>query len=316
MEYLDHVLGIRTVYQDDVIPALPNYIDSRYRVHQVSLDGLEAVFVYPKSELESINAVKKHMDRIKQAAGAPVVLVLERLTYRQKEYLLRDHLPFIVEGKQIFLPFLGTYLQQKCDGETNDAGILLPSAQVLLLHFIYNGCAELSTSAAAQTLSFTATSVSRASKQLEACNLIHTVRRGVQKILYSDETPRELFERSKQFLTSPVKRTIYVPKKEVKADLVLSGYSALAEYTMLNAPNAECFAAGSIAAWEKAASTNLLNADDQCAIELWRYDPKKLTAGTCADRLSLALALQGDKDERTEAAVEEMLEDVWRDIDG
>ena len=46
------------------------------------------------------------------------------------------------------------------------------------------------------------------------------------------------------------------------------------------------------------------------------YDPKKLADGTCVDRLSLALALQNDKDERTEEAVEEMLAQVWRDMNG
>ena len=34
------------------------------------------------------------------------------------------------------------------------------------------------------------------------------------------------------------------------------------------------------------------------------------------DRLSLALSLCGDRDERIEEAIEEMLEQVWRDIDG
>ena len=38
--------------------------------------------------------------------------------------------------------------------------------------------------------------------------------------------------------------------------------------------------------------------------------------GTCVDRLSLALALAEDKDERVEEAVEEMLKNVWEDIDG
>ena len=46
------------------------------------------------------------------------------------------------------------------------------------------------------------------------------------------------------------------------------------------------------------------------------YDPKKLAAGNSVDRLSLALALDKDRDERVEEAVEEMLEQVWRDING
>ena len=85
---------------------------------------------------------------------------------------------------------------------------------------------------------------------------------------------------------------------------------------MLNPPAAEYFAAESIAAWNKSSSGKLHNSDDQCAVELWRYDPKRLADGKCVDRLSLALALKEDRDERIEEAVEEMLTGVWREIDG
>ena len=316
MEYLDRVLGIRTTYDNVRIAGIPNYIDSGYQIRAVSLDGIGAVFVYPKDEPGSVDAVKKHIERIKQATGRPAILVLKRLTYRQREYLIRDRVPFVAEGKQIYLPFMGVCLQQKCDREQAAPGAILPSAQLLLLHFIYNGCGEMSSNDAARALSFTATSISRASGQLEAYGLLLSEKRGVRKVLYSEKTPAELFADAKKVLSDPVKRTIYVPEKYVKDGLLLSGYSALSEYSMLNPPRAECFAADSISAWEKHSSARLLNSDDQCAIELWRYDPKKLTDGKCVDRLSLALALGAEKDERTEEAVEKMLEDVWRDIDG
>ena len=84
----------------------------------------------------------------------------------------------------------------------------------------------------------------------------------------------------------------------------------------MNPPTVECYATDSVSKWDKSVSGTLQNTNDQCAVELWRYDPKKLTDGTCVDRLSLALTLQNDKDERTEEAVEEMLAQVWRNIDG
>ena len=98
--------------------------------------------------------------------------------------------------------------------------------------------------------------------------------------------------------------------------LLLSGYSALSEYSMLNPPTVSCLAADSVTTWKTVASRRLHNSDEQYAVELWRYDPKKLVEGECVDRLSLALALREDRDERIEEAVEEMLVQVWRDIDG
>ena len=314
MEYLNQVLGIRVVYQNEVTASMPNYICDRYRIQKVTLDGRAAVFIYPKDELEAVNAVKKHLGRITDITGVPAVLILEHLTYRQKEYLLRDHIPFVVEGRQIYLPFMALYLQERADAEKQEHTDILPSAQLLLLCYIYHGCGEMLTSEAAQRLGFTATSISRASRQLEEMGLIKTEKRGIQKIIYSEQTPEQMFSISKKYMSNPVKRTIYVSKADLHSELLLSGYSALSEYSKLNPPAAECFAAESITAWEKTSTNKLFSTDDQCAVELWRYDPRKLSQGKCVDHLSLALTLLRDKDERIEEAVEEMLAGVWEDI--
>lgn len=316
MEFLNRVLGIKVVYHVEAHNTMPNFIISRYRIQKVTLDGKAALFVYPKEKLDPADAVKKHLERIQKAEGVPAVLIPDHLTYRQKQYLLRDHIPFVVEGKQIYLPFMAVYLQERGDGEQQEKTSMLPSAQLLLLYYIYHGCGELLTSEARRDLGFTATSVSRASRQLEEMGLVQAEKRGVQKILYSDKTPRALFAAAKGTMENPIKRTIYVPRAEITEKLLLGGYSALSEYTMINPPTVECFATDSISALEKAASGKLQNAEDQCEVQLWRFDPRKLAAGNSVDRLSLALALCEDRDERVEDAVEEMLEQVWRDIDG
>lgn len=52
------------------------------------------------------------------------------------------------------------------------------------------------------------------------------------------------------------------------------------------------------------------------AVEMWRYNPRKLSTRNTVDELSLALTLREDADERVEEAVEEMLNELWRKIDG
>ena len=95
-----------------------------------------------------------------------------------------------------------------------------------------------------------------------------------------------------------------------------SGYSALAEYSMLNAPNVTCFATEKISQWKGILTNNLQDSRTQVAVGMWRYNPRKLSNRKCVDELSLALALKEDSDERVEEAVEEMLNDLWRRIDG
>ena len=312
MDYLYKVLGIDTKYSDAEIKySLPNFIYDRYRLQQVSLNGINAVFVSPIGSLDPISSVKKHIERIAVFANMPAVLVLDNLQFRQKETLLKNRIPFIVNGKQIYLPFMAVYLQERCDSPVPKNEKLLPVSQLLLLYFIYNECSELKTSKAADELGFTPTSISRASRQLENAGLIKVRKNGVQKIIFTETSPKELFFMAKEYFCNPVKRVVYVEKKHIHDDLLLSGYSALSEYSMLNPPSVMYFASNDITRWTVLSTQDLVDIDSQYAVELWRYDPGILTDGTCVDPHSLALSLQNDPDERVEIAVDEMLEKIW-----
>ncbi len=136
-----------------------------------------------------------------------MILVLEQITARQKEYLLREKIAFIVDGKQIYLPFMAAYLQERCDAEKSDREEILPSAQMLLLYYIYEGAKELSTSQAAKDLDLTPTSISRASKQLEGMGFLRSRKIGVQKILlFGKNSAKELFYKAEKVLLNPVKK--------------------------------------------------------------------------------------------------------------
>jgi len=280
------------------------------------MDEQKIIFLYPKTEMEQIEVLKKHIARIQKNENLPVVLVLKELSFRRKEYLIREKIPFIVDGKQIYLPFMAMYLQERCSAEKIPREEILPSAQMLLLHFIYRGAQDLSTSQAAKDLELTPTSISRASRQLEEMGLLHIRKVGVQRIMQSEDSSKTLFQKAGDKLLNPVKRTVYIPQKYVGADLPESGYSALAEYSMLNAPNVRCYAAERISQWKDVMTNSLQNSQEQVAVEMWRYNPRKLSTRDTVDELSLALALREDTDERVEEAIEEMLNELWRKIDG
>lgn len=316
MEYLNKVLGVKVACEDVDFKHLPNFIATRYRLQMVSMNEQKMIFLYPKTELEQIEVLKKHIARIQKNNNLPVVLVLKELSHRQKEYLIREKIPFIVDGRQIYLPFMAVYLQERCSAEKMPREEILPSAQMLLLHFIYGGAQELSASQAAKDLELTPTSISRASRQLEEMGLLHIKKVGVQRIMRSEDSPKILFQKAGDKLLNPIKRTVYIQKEFVRTDLPESGYSALAEYSMLNAPNVRCYAAERISQWKDVMTNSLQNSQVQVAVDMWRYNPRKLSMRNTVDELSLALALREDVDERVEEAVEEMLNGLWRKIDG
>ena len=85
---------------------------------------------------------------------------------------------------------------------------------------------------------------------------------------------------------------------------------------MLNAPNIKCYSSEKISKWKGNATNTLHDSKMQVVVERGRYNPCKLSNGSVVDELSLALALREDADERVEEAVEEMLDNLWRRIDG
>ena len=64
LEYMSHMMP-------GEIESVPNFIDTRYRLKRVSLDGMKAVFVYPKTEPDAVNLLKKHLEKIENAVGFP-----------------------------------------------------------------------------------------------------------------------------------------------------------------------------------------------------------------------------------------------------
>ena len=172
---------------------------------------------------------------------------------------------------------MAIYLQERCNAEKKLREEILPSAQMLLLHFIYGGAQELSTSQAAKDLELTPTSISRASKQLEEMGLLHIRKVGVHRILQSEDSPKILFPKKQEIkLLNPRKQTVYIPIELVGTELLESGYSALAEYSMLNTPNVRCYAAEKISQWKDVMTNSLQNSQVQVAVEMWRIYTTKI----------------------------------------
>ncbi len=315
MEYLNELFGLDVKHIDESLSPLPNYLSARYRFEVVSIEGCKAVFLYPKGEVSDVEALKKHLSHIEKEESKVAVLVYKDLPARKREYLIRTKIPFIAEGKQAYLPFIGTCLSKRGDKEKVDREELLPSSQLLFLLFIYKGCRDLYTSEAARILALTPTSISRASKELVDNGLLQIRKEGVQRILYSDKKPKELFTLSKDKLLNPVKKTVYISKESLDEDLPKSGLSALGELSLLNEPSVESYASGSIEKWKGVNSPHLYDQKKQVALEMWRYDPKKLTKSKTVDVLSLALSFNKNSDERIEEALDSLLDGLWREID-
>ena len=317
MDYLEQALKIKVRYSDwGQTGKLPYMITDRYNFRLAWLDDYEVLFTYVKGEMEQLAALKKHLAQIQKVAGLPLVLILDRIDARRKQQLINAGISFVVPKQQIYLPVLGAVLQERYTKEYSANDTLMPSSELLLLYYITNRCKPLYMHDATCRLGFSAMTISRAIRQLEAAGLILTYKEGVNKIITSELRGKELFEKAQALLSSPVRKAVYVDINDKADDLLLSGYSALSKYSLLNPPQVRCFAAARIPAWAGGISDSLLDSENQLRFEVWIYDPQILAIDNKVGLLPLALSLQDDPDDRVQMALTEALEEYWEEYDG
>ncbi len=315
MDLIKRIFNIKIKYTDEIY-SLPNYMRSRYVIRSAWFNQQKVFLLYPKTELDTFSAIRKHIEKMKSIERIPVVLMLERITARERQGMIEAGIPFIVSDKQCFLPFIGMLLTERCDAELRPKEKLIPSAQMLLFYYIYSMKKELFTGSAVSDLGVSAMTITRAVRNLEQTGLIQVYKSGVQKVMITDISRKELYEKAKPYLVNPIKRTVYISKDTAHASLLYAGDSALSYVSMLNPPRIQCYAAASDERWKSEATDLLINEQNQVLLQIWKYDPKVLASENHVDILSLAACYIDEEDERIENCIEEMLEDYWGQANG
>ena len=311
MDILMDIFGVPVKYESwNKQGVLPMYIAGSYDFSVAILNGCRCIVLSPTEELVTIPSLKKQIKRIQEIENVPVIIKLPAISLYKRKKMIENGISFIT-GKQVFLPFMGTFLTQEKE-ETVEVNKLMFSAQQLALMYLYNNSKKLYVSDAVKKLPFTAMTVSRAVKQLAATGLFHTTKDGVNKVVESDYSGRKLYEKIKKYMTSPVRKIGYLNRAEITAEMALAGDSVLAEETMLN-PSKVMTCAVYIKSFAKEKlADELMDTEEQIRVELWEYDPKRFSEDNMADRLSVALSFAENEDERVDEAIEELLEGVWK----
>lgn len=307
LDYIEKMLHIKVQAKTwNHEQELPYFILDRYEIKYVQLDQVQTLFLYPKLVLDQIGTLKKQILRIQQIEKLPIVIVLENITQSRREYLITARIPFIVENKQIYLPFMGIVLKEKFDRDMNPIEHLQPSTQILFFYFINLKKKSVYISEVTNELPYSAMSISRAVTELVQTGLFEVEKEGIRNVLISKYSNYQLFHKIQSYLISPIRKIIYIKKNTDCSNLCLAGLLALAKRSMLNPDNVVTYAVNKINKnWD--ICDQLIDAQTQVKVELWKYDPQLLSESGLVDSYSLAVSLKDAADERIEEAVEEML---------
>ena len=289
-------------YQD----FLPVYIAGSYDFCTAYIGEKRCIMLTPTDELASLPALKKQIAKIQQIDNVPVVFELATVSNYRRKSLIENNIPFVTE-KQVFLPFIGTILTDERESQ-KPKGKFVYSTQQLFLFYLYSKKKRLYISEAGKVLPFTAMTLTRAVRQLEATDLFLVAKDGVNKFIESKYSRYELFKKSKLYLSTPVRKVGYINKTQVTDSMVFAGETALSERTMLNPSRVITYAICEKDYDKTLLIEELIDPDKQVRLELWAYNPKQFSEDNSADDISVILSFGDTNDERIEEAIDELQE--------
>lgn len=299
--------------------SLPSYLSQRYEPLLASIAGRPWLVLLlrqpdPPPPLQLTQQLQQLLARVlPQPAG--VCLVAEQLPPYLRTRLVELGQPFVVPGRQLFWPALGSVETVQRPQRTASQAVdsLGPVAQQLLLALLLGRfLAPITIAVAAERLGCSAASVSQAVKSLEGSALVQSQTQGRERVFSLLDVPAAVWKRALPLLQNPVRQRLRVQQGLLPPQALAwcAGETALAQHTSLAAPAEPVFALASRQWRALGVGAVPIPVPDvgTCVLELWRYPPEGTAVQGAVDPLSLYLSLQGSQDERVQLALDELLE--------
>ena len=314
-EFLEKVLrqNVTIEKDEDIYKKLPLAYRGRYDIFKVTTNGLLWIGIYPKSETGLV-MLRKDRAKVEKEAGLNCAIFFERTTFYIKEKLMEEGIPFVIENKQVYLPFIGYLISNEGEKKLPPVHLISFLTQKLLFVAIYEKWNEVKVSEAAKRLSVSKMSVSRCFDELEYLNIDVLSMKGKSRVISEPNDLKLFWNQNKNTLRNPVIRRFILSdniKFEKKA-----GISALCEYSLLSDNAYPTYAVTKKEIKDSGIKTTRQVGIEEkigCAVLELGYFIDFDGKGT-QDPLSIALSITSDErnDERVNISVNEMLEEyVW-----
>lgn len=294
--------------------SLPIFMTMR-DIAMVEIYGVNFAIVNVMKESElSVAAMKKQKAKYEEALQCPVAYQVALNSVSMRNALVKNRVPFVDLLGNAFLPFLGIVLQDVYRKQLIKADKMMPATQMVFLELLYMNDEESALkSEVANRLNLTKTSITRATAQLEEMGLIEQIRSGTEITIKRNCSRKEYYEKAKAYLINPVQRVITIMRHEANFRSFGAGESALSKVSELNPPRIEeraIYKGEEVIDQLEIADARYEDWDKCLKVQLWKYNPSYFAKKGCVDPVSLACTFKGNKDERIEMCIEELLEEL------
>lgn len=313
--YLERTLG-EPVHPRAILspPGLPYHLLEQYDYVDVTIAGFDVVLMLQKHPADGIKEVRKHIEFAGRALARPAIVVLPRITPWERRTLTSNRTSFIVPGSQLYAPLLIMDLRERFPAPAETSLQMSPSTQALFLRALYEWPKEMTFrwGHIAADLGYTPMTHSRATRELVRFGLCTASKVGREQHLQFVGTKRDVWDNARSALRTPVLRTIPLCGRPVMT--VQAGLTALAAKSLVQAPLIDVIALSKDELSANIQGGAVCQADDptgaDCLCQVWSYPPALIHPDPhSVDTLSLYLSLRDSDDERTQIAIEQLIEE-------
>lgn len=312
--YLSDVLALQvTIRSWKKDRELPFFLKNSYDFYELSLFEHSCLLMQLKENIEVTPATaRKHWEQVQKKWKGLCIYSQSRISAYNRKRLIEHRVPFIIPRNQMYLPDLGIDLHEHFRKPNSQSIVSFsPATQTVIIYALLHSSKEgLTPSELAQKLNYTLMTMSRAFDELQRANLGEVIRQGKERRWYFRESRHAFWQQAKPLLRSPIKKRTWLTHKQ---QLTVAGLSALSHFSDLNEPPLPVFSIGS-AQWKALTKSGIKEVPSSegalIELEIWYYNPNLFAKDGLVDPFSLYLSLRESKDERIEAALEELMERI------
>ena len=314
-EFLEKTLRQNVIMTEnkEVYKKLPLAYCGRYDIFTVETNGVLWMAIHPKDDAGLV-MLRRDRAGVEKMTGLNCAIFLDRTTFYIKEKMMEEGIPFVIDRKQVFLPFIGYLLSKENERELAPVHLISFLTQKMLLMAIYERWNEVKVSGAAKRMGVSTKSASRCFDELEYLNIDVLGIKGKSRVINIPNDRKQLWQQIERMLRNPVIRR-FILRKDMKLEKK-AGISALCEYSLLS-DNAYL----TYAVTKKELKSSGVTEEKQvseleeigCAVLELGYFIDFSGKGL-QDPLSVVLSLTGEEqeEERIDISINEMLEEyVW-----
>ena len=314
-EFLEKTLRQNVIMTEnkEVYKKLPLAYRGRYDIFTVETNGVLWMAIHPKDDIGLV-VLRRDRAVVEKITGLNCAVFLDRTTFYIKEKMIEEGIPFVIDRKQVFLPFIGYLLSKENERELAPVHLISFLTQKMLLMAIYERWNEVKVSGAAKRMGVSTKSASRCFDELEYLNIDVLGMKGKSRVINIPNDRKQLWQQIEHMLRNPVIRR-FILRKDMKLEKK-AGISALCEYSLLS-DNAYL----TYAVTKKELKASGVTEEKQvseleeigCAVLELGYFIDFSGKGL-QDPLSVVLSLTGEEqeEERIDISINEMLEEyVW-----